>query len=400
MGMNKLKRVGIIIMIITLTAILCSCYSNIKIDDSHYDNVSRTLTNPNATPKTKGLMNFLADNYGDKVFSGQYINEYEKFYADRFRVDPTDPNSPMTVFKANELQAIKSVTDKYSAILGLDISEIEVENANFSIPQALEWDKNKGIVTMCWHWKAPSQDPSKNHFYTEQTDFNLKKALKNKDSAEYKGLIKDIDFIAAELKALADADVPILWRPLHEASGGWFWWGASGAKAYKELWSILYDRMTDYHKLNNLIWVYNGQKDNWYVGDDKCDIVGEDPYYADGARSVYEKDTANALRFKKLYSTVSTKMIAMTENDFIFDIDAAFEKNTKWLMFCTWAREFVCEPDTIQQDVDINGNLIETWAKMTPKYRERYTSIAEIKKIYADSRVITLSDMQAYGGYY
>lgn len=39
-------------------------------------------------------------------------------------------------------------------------------------------------------------------------------------------LISDIDHISEALKPLADADVPVLWRPLPEAGGGWYWWGA------------------------------------------------------------------------------------------------------------------------------------------------------------------------------
>ena len=50
-------------------------------------------------------------------------------------------------------------------------------------------------------------------------------------------------------------DVPVLWRPLHEFDGAWFWWGKGGAEAFKKLWRLMYDRFTGLHKLDNLIWV-------------------------------------------------------------------------------------------------------------------------------------------------
>ena len=70
-------------------------------------------------------------------------------------------------------------------------------------------------------------------------------------------MIQDIDAVSEQLKKLADADVPVLWRPLMEAGGDWFWWGASGADAYRWLWELMYTRMTEYHQLNNLLWIWN-----------------------------------------------------------------------------------------------------------------------------------------------
>ena len=42
-------------------------------------------------------------------------------------------------------------------------------------------------------------------------------------------------------------DVPVLWRPLHEASGGWFWWGAKGPEPFKQLWELMFQRFTQVH---------------------------------------------------------------------------------------------------------------------------------------------------------
>jgi predicted phage gp36 major capsid-like protein len=58
-------------------------------------------------------------------------------------------------------------------------------------------------------------------FYTAATTFDLAAALADKTSANYALLIRDIDAIAAKLKLLQDANVPVVWRPLHEAEGGW-----------------------------------------------------------------------------------------------------------------------------------------------------------------------------------
>lgn len=372
-----------LISTLCLSLIFSGCYALIKIPDKHYETAQSTLINPDADECAVELMSYLKSIYGKYTLSGQYINEYEDFDLPYFRQDPSDPSSPRTVFRANELQAVHSVTGEYPALLGLDISGTECGERCFSVEQAEEWHNAGGIVTICWHWKIDNLDGKPRAFYTEQTAFSLSAALADKDDALYKGIIADIDAISAELKTLCEAGVPVLWRPLHEASGGWFWWGASGADAYKELWNILYDRMTNYHKLNNLIWVYNAQDPDWYVGDDKCDIIGDDPYYPDNSREEYLDDIANATRFKTCYATSKNKMIMMSENDFIFDICKAYEKNTKWLTFCTWCREFVCEylPDG-------NGNYYTT-----ANYGAMCNTAEELKEIYADERVLTLDDL-------
>jgi len=157
--------------------------------------------------------------------------------------------------------------------------------ANGGTTQAVEsaieyWDQG-GIVTFVWHWNAPEKYLTGvwySGFYKEHTDIDLKKIMDGDDPEGYDLLIRDIDAIAEQLKRLQDAGVPVLWRPLHEASGGWFWWGNAGAEAYKELYVLLYDRLTNHHGLNNLIWVWNGQSADWYPGDDYVDIIGEDIY--------------------------------------------------------------------------------------------------------------------------
>lgn len=60
-----------------------------------------------------------------------------------------------------------------------------------------------------------------------------------------------------QLKRLQSKRIPILFRFLHEADGGWFWWGAQGPEAAVKLYRLGYDRLTNYHKINNIIWVWN-----------------------------------------------------------------------------------------------------------------------------------------------
>ena len=376
---KRLVTIIISILLLTLFAVsLAGC-----IPKKHYDNVDKKLINPNASENAIKLYNFLLDNYGKKFLTGQFVNEYAGYSQDKFK----DENGEMSVYKSNELQAVYKVTGKYPAMVGLDLEKaLYSTDENYSIEQAIEVDKRGGIVLLTWHWNSPIVAGDTSHFYTDKTNFRLKNVIFDKNSAGYKTLVDNIDCISEQMKILAQLDIPVLWRPLHEASGGWFWWGADSGKEYVELWNIMYDRMTNYHHLNNLIWVANPQKGgDWYVGDDKCDMLGDDPYYyGDDLRKEYNKDRANSKRFKKTYAISKNKMIAMSEIDFVPDIELMWKNNTKWLFYLTWCREFVCV-----KDKNSSENLVD----YLPEYAGSYTTKEELQAVYNNDKAIYLGNL-------
>ena len=236
------------------------------------------------------------------------------------------------------------------------------------------WQEHGGVTTLSWHWYVDERYGSA--FYTDSTTFNLKKAMNGQDEAGYQMLLDGIDAIAVELKKLQDVGAPVLWRPLHEASGGWFWWGASGPEPYIELYKLMYHRLTEVHGLNNLIWVWNGQDAAWYPGDEYVDIIGEDIYPGE---KVY---TSQAARFLKALSYTDTrKIIALTENGCVPDVDLLIRDNIMWSWWCTWEGEFVLK------------------TKGFNAYSEQYTEKSVLKKNYKHDSVITrktLPDLTTY----
>jgi mannan endo-1,4-beta-mannosidase len=242
-----------------------------------------------------------------------------------------------------------------------------------TVEHALEyWDKG-GIVTLCWHWNAPEKyltDVWYKGFYKEYTNIDLKAIMDGRDTEGYTLLLNDIEVIAKQLKQLCDAGVPILWRPLHEASGGWFWWGSAGPEAYKELYCLLYDEMTNHYQLGNLIWVWNGQDKDWYPGDEYVDIIGEDIYPGE---HVYTPQSARFMQATK-YTKVR-KMIVLSENGCLFDPDLALRDSAMWGYFCTWGGEFVAMSQAFN---DIS---------------ERYTELNMVQKVYAHEIVVTRNEL-------
>lgn len=325
------------------------------VDESIYT-VSSQLVNKNASESAKRLMSYLTDIYGENILSGQYCD---------------------TGQFGKEFTVVNKVTGKYPAVLGLDFIEYSpsrVENGSSS--KATEYAKsfweNGGIVTFCWHWNAPGKYLTGewwSGFRTESTNIDLAKIMNGEDEEGYQLLMDDIDAIAKQLLILQEADVPVLWRPLHEASGGWFWWGASGPEAYKKLYILLYDKLTNEYGINNLIWLWNGQDAEWYPGDEYVDIIGEDIYPGE---HVY---TSQVNKFLEAANYTQGKMVVMSENGCVFDPELAKRDQAMWGMFCTWGTEFVAKSTSIYS------------------YSEQYTEKDMLKKAYDSDIVITLDEL-------
>ncbi len=326
------------------------------IDPSIYE-VSAALVNENASDSARRLMSYLCDNYGKNILSGQYCD---------------------TGGMGKEFQVVKKVTGKSPAVLGLDFIEYSpsrVENGSTSnaTKLAIQHWENGGIVTFCWHWNAPSKYLTGqwySGFYKEHTNIDLAKIMNGEDEEGYELLMQDIDAVAKQLQILQEADVPVLWRPLHEASGGWFWWGNAGAEAYKKLYILLYDKLTNEYGLNNLIWLWNGQDKDWYPGDQYVDIIGEDIYPGERVYTSQVNKYLEAVNY-----TDPPKMVVLSENGCVFDPELAVRDGAMWGFFCTWGSEFVAKNMAIYS------------------YSDQYTEEDALKRFYENEAVITLDEV-------
>jgi mannan endo-1,4-beta-mannosidase len=320
--------------------------------------VSPKLSNPGASDNAKRLMSYLCDIYGNYILSGQYgeggFGSWEGF-------------------KLKEKNGGKA-----PAVIGLEMGHcnrtaLENDFTHPSVENAKDvWEKG-GIVTMCYHWLAPEKYITGiwwKGFYKEAVDIPLDKIMNGEDEEGMKLLLDDIRILAEQLKILKDEGIPVLWRPLHEAAGGWFWWGAYGPEAYKKLYILMYEQLTEVYGLDNLIWVWNGQDKDWYPGDEYVDMVGTDIYPGE------HEYASHIAKYLELYEWVGPgKMIVLSENGTMPDIDAAVRDGAMWGFFCTWEGEFV-----------INKGIKTV-------YSDKYTEAEVMSKIYNHEKVLTLDEL-------
>lgn len=164
-------------------------------------------------------------------------------------------------------------------------------------------------------------------FYKEGTDFDPDNALKE-GTWENEIFTADLAKIAAHLKLLQAENIPVIWRPFHEAAGGWFWWGKN-AESCKNMWIAMFDYFKK-EQLNNLIWVWTAEANDaaWYPGDAYVDIVGRD---------IYGKTTAECLEaYKATVAAYGNKMIALSECGTVGRISEQWSAGARWSWFMPW----------------------------------------------------------------
>lgn len=317
------------------------------VDGTDRFDLNQTLVTPNPTPEASALYDFLLDNYGDKIISGA-----------------------MTLDSFDESDWLKENTGKEPALLGIDFMHsgrgYTWYNDEAPINDAKTWYSRNGIPALMWHWRDPSRTTEE--FYTKNqskpggTAFDITK-VSDVNSDEYKAMLADIDYIAGMLKELQDQNMPVIWRPLHEAAGGWFWWGAKGPEPLKALWQLMYDRMVNHHGLRNLIWVWTREPndDAWYPGDEYVDIVGRD-IYKEGDHG------SQTLEFSEMNSRYGgKKMLALSEVGSFPDVDNIIKDGAAWSWFMPWYGGYTRD--------------------------SKYNSLALWKKMFAHEYVITLDEM-------
>ena len=276
------------------------------------------------SPEAVKLLDYLKSIYGKKTLSGACAN---------------------VNWNTNEAQWVYKHTGKWPAINCFDFIHLPfsqpggwIDYSNLKVVE--DWHQAGGIVAIMWHWNVPANNGSDWSFYygheADKTTFDVRKIF-DENSSEYGRMMKDIDLVGSYLKTLKDKGIPVIWRPLHEAGGRWFWWGMDAA-ACQQLWKVMYKRFAE-AGINNLIWAFTpaaawqepySKGFDWYPGDEYVDIVGMDVYNQSSASDCYTLD------FKFLQTQKPEKLAALTECGNVATISSQWNAGAKWLFFMPW----------------------------------------------------------------
>jgi len=288
---------------------------------------------PNAQPGVAATLQFFDNLSGHYILAGQ-----QEF--------PGWPDVLSDPSQDVDFNYIQQTTGRVPTLRGFDflfyVHSPEGRATQHGTERAIAWAKGGGLVAFCCHMFMNIGSPAGNpQFYVPSanngvcTTFDIRQAVID-GTPENTEFFAKLDIIAAELTKLRDAGVTVIWRPFHECSGGWFWWGAHGPDPLIQAWRIMFNRFTNVDGLNNLIWCYNPtdsttDMQSWYPGDDFVDMISLDVYPPDGAHPTSSADYKNMRNFKN-----SRKVVVMSENGAIPNIDSMFAEGGGWTYFCTW----------------------------------------------------------------
>lgn len=291
--------------------------------------------NPNATTEAVALLNSLYESVDKgQIISGLHHNQLQM------------PNYMY------DLNRIEEASGKIPMIWGGDVAW----DADKVVELATQEYKRGRIITLMWHAGRPMDEGVVNFRQQTQGDFNDKqwKELITPGSEMHTKWIHQVDSISAYLKVLKDRNIPVLWRPFHEMNGEWFWWGwrlGLDDGGFPVLWKMLYDRMVNYHQLDNLLWVWNAnaprmiRRDSaldyelFYPGNEYVDVLACDVYNRDWKDSHHDE----------LIALGKGKLIALGELGSL-PTPEYLKKNNRFAWFMIWTG-FTNERHNTLQDI-------------------------------------------------
>ncbi|MBQ8208413.1 MAG: hypothetical protein IJZ89_06755 [Clostridia bacterium] len=201
------------------------------------------------------------------------------------------------------------------AIYGLKLPTLSEEKWSQTVCEITDYCADGGIITASAHWDNPS-DPSQyvrgnlDATNTSKEEYEEDFRATITEGTEYNQLFKkELDIDARFLKALQDNGVIMVWRPLHEMNGNWFWYCVTqqgitvDAQCLIDMWQYVYDYYVNDWGLDSLVWCYgpntSGNVVNTpggtmspmycYPGDEYVDMVGVD-WYSGGNLEIREND--------------------------------------------------------------------------------------------------------------
>lgn len=276
------------------------------------------LCTPNPSMEAQKVYTFLRRIYGRKILSGTMA---------------------CVNWNINEAEWVHYHTGKYPATTCFDLIQYTVtdqwaQNTYSSYAIYEDWWAAGGLIEGMWHHIVPKTESttttsSSATYKPNETTFKATNVPID-GTWEHNLFVQDVDKVAQLLKGFADRNIPVIWRPFHEAAGGWFWWGTN-AEAEVWMWRYMFDRFVNHWGLNNLIWVWTtqGSDTKWYPGDAYVDIIGRDIYNKAQAASAYNYFSYDAMMYPN-------KMITLSECGSVAPIPDQWEAGAKWLYFMPW----------------------------------------------------------------
>ncbi len=224
---------------------------------------------------------------------------------------------------------VKAVAGDYPAIINWDLGDIEhnsdkqLDGVPFDYQRqaVIAHDARGGINTFSWHVDNPvtggdSWDVSDSTVVAQL----IAPGALNDTLRTWIG--RTADYLGSLRNAQGER-IPVVFRPWHEHTGAWFWWGLplTTPENYKALWKITKE-VFDEKGIDNVVWAYSPDKTNCntveeylagYPGDEYVDILGADVYFFPGNNEIFKTWMNATLGIAAQEAAKRGKIVALTE---------------------------------------------------------------------------------------
>lgn len=248
-----------------------------------------------------------------------------------------DPMYGLTWAYDKDSSDVKNTCGDYPAVMGFELGGIEMGDAKSldSVPfnriteEVVKHHQRGGIVTLSWHPRNPLTTSEKGGEWPQGTAWDVSDSTVVRSILpggsqydKFQVWMQRLSDFLATLKTDDGQLVPIIFRPWHENTGSWFWWGEKlcSVEEYKALWNMLQDKLTA-DGFDNLLWAYSpGMAGDLtaekylerYPGDDRIGIVGIDGYQW-GKKEDFVSQLDQNLQMLCLFAKDHGKIAALTE---------------------------------------------------------------------------------------
>lgn len=240
----------------------------------------------------------------------------------------------------------------YPGVMGFDLGGLEVGDAKNldSVPftrihdEIIKHHERGGIITLSWHPRNPLLGTTAwigndSIAYKEAVaalckikQCNIAKQVDNpmhtvkeilpggKCNAKFQQWLQRITDFLLSLKDSKGNQIPVIFRPWHENTGSWFWWGKDccSVKEYLDLWTLTEDFIGGQGNLKDcIVWSYSP---SWaspaalerYPGDDRIQLLGTDVYQW-GSEADFINQVETEMKLLTEQAQQRNKLCAITE---------------------------------------------------------------------------------------
>lgn len=188
---------------------------------------------------------------------------------------------------------VKDVCGDHPAIFGWELGHLELgvkysldsvffDNIQKGIQNAY---KSGGINTISWHFRNVLTGGSAWDVSSEKTVASMLPG-----GEKHQLYLQYLDKLATFMLSLKTEEgtfIPVFFRPFHEHTGSWFWWGKNlcSVEEYKSLWQFTVNYLRNEKNIHHLLYAYSTDRFateeeylERYPGDDLIDLVAFDLY--------------------------------------------------------------------------------------------------------------------------